>query len=298
MFCFSVQGSRVCFLALLLCGGVGVPAEADSLAEHVVIISVDGLRPDAIDRTEAPILDRWRKRGAMATEARTIFPSITLPSHTSMLTGLRPIRHRVLFNSKKTGMEYIRSTTCLEIAAQAGRRVGFVVAKEKLLHLSRSVPEPSLVSTDAAALARETCRLLRERKPNLLFVHFRDPDSTGHRHGWMSPEQLLAIARVDRGLGTIEKTMKEIGIWDRSVLILTADHGGHGLGHGSFMDVDMLIPWICVGGPIQSGQRIKRSVQTFDTAATALFLLGLPVPSGWDGKPVTELAIRGSAGKK
>ena len=70
--------------------GLGQPERAGAIAQHVVVISIDGLRPDAIAASGAANLQRMMREGAYSLQARTIMPSRTLPSHTSMLTGVTP----------------------------------------------------------------------------------------------------------------------------------------------------------------------------------------------------------------
>src|SRR5689334_12837495 len=57
------------------------------VSDHVVVVSIDGLRPDAIARFKAPTLTRLMHEGRYSLSAQTISLSLTLPSHTSMLTG-------------------------------------------------------------------------------------------------------------------------------------------------------------------------------------------------------------------
>ena len=78
-----------------------LPAEDAPLADHVVLISIDGLRPQFyLDSTwPAPMIQQMREEGAHARAARGIFPSVTYPTHTTILTGSLPSRHRVDYNS-------------------------------------------------------------------------------------------------------------------------------------------------------------------------------------------------------
>ena len=69
----------------------------------------------------------------------------------------------------------------------------------------------------------------------------------------------------------------------RVTLIVTSDHGGSGLRHGSESPADVRIPWLAWGAEVPAGGWIPR-VRTVDTAATVLSLLGLPVPADWLGK--------------
>jgi predicted AlkP superfamily pyrophosphatase or phosphodiesterase len=70
-------------------------------AEHVFIISIDGGKPAVIAQSDMPVLKHLAEAGACTWAASTIYPSITLPSHTSMLTGVGPDKHHILWNSWK-----------------------------------------------------------------------------------------------------------------------------------------------------------------------------------------------------
>src|SRR5688572_20429216 len=65
---------------------------------RVIILSIDGLRPDAIALAPMPNLLALMQSAAYTLSAQTIFPSSTLPSHASMLTGLCPSKHGVDWN--------------------------------------------------------------------------------------------------------------------------------------------------------------------------------------------------------
>src|SRR5918995_1492283 len=77
-------------------------APGPALTRNVVLVSIDGLRPDAIERFGAPTLQRLMREGSYSLSARTIMPSTTLPSHTSMLSGERPEVHGVSWNNVVT----------------------------------------------------------------------------------------------------------------------------------------------------------------------------------------------------
>src|SRR4051812_34808613 len=75
-------------------GGRPVPA-----IRHAIIISIDGGRPDVLLRANMPSLRKLMETGCFSFWAQTIPMSITLPSHTSMLTGVSAERHGVMWNS-------------------------------------------------------------------------------------------------------------------------------------------------------------------------------------------------------
>lgn len=275
-------------LTLLL--ALSPPTVADQPPRRVVLVSLDGLRPDAIAKAKTPTLDKLITGGVWAEKARTILPSATLPSHTSMLTGLTPGKHGVMFwNSLSERRGYIKSKTVLELASAAGRETAMFAGKKKFWHLSRGAGTYQRVGNQLELMPKLIARYLGRKTPDLLFIHFSDPDSTGHRKGWMSEEQIAVIAKVDAALGRIRDEVARSRMGRRVVWIVTADHGGHGTLHGTPLAVDMNIPWICHGPEVRRGYRLKRQIRTYDTAATVLHLLGLPIPDRMDGKPVTEV---------
>lgn len=110
------------------------PAPGPARAERVVIISIDGLRPDAIEAAGAETLRKLIDRGAWALNVETIRPSVTLPSHTAMLTGLDFRRHGVVWNNYRTG--YIPVPTVFSVAAQARKSSAMLFSKDKFHFLA------------------------------------------------------------------------------------------------------------------------------------------------------------------
>ena len=74
-------------------------------ATHVILITIDGLRPDMyLDSSwPAPNLHYLMKQGTYAMHLKSVFPAYTYPSHTAMVTGALPARSGIYFNQPKTG---------------------------------------------------------------------------------------------------------------------------------------------------------------------------------------------------
>src|SRR5207249_999051 len=78
--------------------------------------------------------------------------------------------------------------------------------------------------------------------------------------------------------------------------LITADHGGHDLTHGTNSPEDMTIPWIAAGPGIKRGYEIKRPVSLIDTAATVLRAVGTTdYYVEWTSKSVDEIFETGPA---
>ncbi|MFQ6015733.1 MAG: alkaline phosphatase family protein [Anaerolineae bacterium] len=257
---------------------------------RVLIVSLDGLRPDALQEANTPIIDSLWQQGAYTWRAQTTVPSVTLPSHVSMLSGVGPEKHGVFWNDWRPEAGYVALTTVFEVVRGAGLSTAMFFTKPKLLHIAKpgTVDRVDFTAHDAAAVAVKAAKHILAHKPNLLFVHFPDPDLTGHVFGWMSEQQLKAVEHCDEAMGILLDALVQADLADSTLIIVTADHGGHGRSHGSAQPADTTIPWIIYGPGVRKGYEIEREVITYDTAATALYALGLPIPEEWDGIPVRE----------
>lgn len=281
-------------LALALLLALALPATgllAAPLARHVIIISMDGMRPDAITDRTMPIVDRLKVRGAYTLEARTTLPSVTLVSHASMLTGARPDVHGVTWNTE-TAQGPLKVPTILTIASQHGFSTALVTAKMRLSQLvpDRKVTRFVKAGWTSATVAKAACKLLKEEKPGLMLVHLIDPDSAGHKDGFMSEGYLKAATATDRAVAQVLAAISEAGLKSDTLVIVTADHGGKTgtKRHGSKHPQDVLIPWFVVGPGVREGQHLRHPVSTVDTAATALWALGIELPAHMTGRPVAE----------
>jgi phosphopentomutase len=141
-------------------------------------------------------------------------------------------------------------------------------------------------------VARAAADYLKSSRPHLVFVHFADPDSLGHINGWMSPPYLRTLQRIPSAILTLVRGLREAGIEEQTLLIITADHGGKGRDHATRDREDMTIPWIASGPGVRKNYELSRRLVIYDTAPTVLQALGLAVPSGLDGQPVADIFAR------
>lgn len=269
--------------------------------ERVLIVSIDGLRPDRLLLADAPVLHGLLRGGAYTMWARTTSVAITLPSHTSMLTGVTPRKHGIEWNRDLPFSQpvYPNVPTIFEMAMKAGYTTGFVAGKSKLETLMKPgtithAYAPDDPKSSNRNVVENAVRIIEQHKPELMFVHFPDVDSSGHAEGWGSPAQHQTIAETDAALEAVLRAVVQAGVREKTVVIITADHGGAGRSHGHVGPDDARsrhIPWIANGPMVHADFDLTRleplQVNTEDTAATACWLLGLQLPPYFDGKPVT-----------
>jgi hypothetical protein len=263
------------------------------LIKRVLIVSFDGLRPDAIELAPMDNLIGLMQSGAYSFTAQTVMPSTTLPAHSSMLAGTCVARHHVIWDEYIPENGFANGLDLFDLAHAAGLRTVMIVGKEKL----RQITEPE--STDVFVPFDFTqfefpedeivTRAIEEvqNEFGLMFLHFPSSDLMGHEYGWMSARQLSTLREADGKFGELLAALDTTGLRQSTLIIVSSDHGGHDTTHGYDVPEDMTIPWIISGPGVQPLQ-LRTPIQTMDTAATAAYALGLSIPSDWDGIPVTE----------
>jgi predicted AlkP superfamily pyrophosphatase or phosphodiesterase len=272
-------GASACGLA------VAAPTQAPGPRRHVVLLSIDGCRPDALAAAEARNLIRFGEEGTRAARALTIPLSLTLPSHSSMLSGYDLEHHQVTWNYPLPEYGYIKVPTIFARARAAGLRTVMVMGKDKFLTLLQpdSLDELHELAGDEDGIIDQAIFVARKARFDLMFIHLPNPDLTGHLEGWMSPPYLARLSHIDALFGQLLDALPS----DATVLV-TSDHGGHDYTHGEDTDIDRLIPWMIRGPGIRRGLVLEREILTMDSAATALRLLGLALDATAQGRVVDE----------
>jgi arylsulfatase A-like enzyme len=229
--------------------------------------------------------------------ARTTDLAVTLPSHTSMLTGVPPEKHRVDWNDDQPG-RFPAWPTLFELARQAGYSTAMAAGKSKFHAFQEPgaldwsyVPGVNVV-TDAS-VADTAVAYIALHRPEVLFVHLPGVDTAGHRYGWGSQEQLDAITVADASIGRVLDALRGQRLLDSTLVIVSSDHGGAGKSHGGVDPRSRFIPWIAAGPGVCANLDLTTdadlSVRTEDTFATAAYVLGITPPKRVDGKPVMEI---------
>jgi hypothetical protein len=255
---------------------------------RVLIISIDGLRPDVINLAPMPYLLTLMLKGAYSLSAQTIIPNTTLPAHTSMLSGLCVLKHNVRWDEYIPQNGYAIGTGLFELAHTAGLKTVMYVGKEKL----RQITEPK--NTDVFQFVDKPDDILMTQLITnfpqdfgLMFVHLRDVDLAGHDTYWLSRKQLDAANIADQEINRLLNALDKYNLRNQTLVIITADHGGKKGNHIETNPETTTIPWI-ISGPGVQPKHLTTQINTVDTAATAAYALGLKIPKEWDGIPVYE----------
>lgn len=260
----------------------GAAAAPGARVDRVVLISVDGLRSDALLAVPADQLPGFTRlqQGAHTLNARCDPDrSVTLPNHTAMLTG-RPVfgdqGHAWLKNDEADEGETLHSNrgaylaSMFDVAHDRGLKTAAFAGKSKFAIYDVSydaahgaadevAPDHGRDKLDEFVFATKTpeivdnvVRVLKDGGPrSLVFAHFAVTDLTAHVHGWdITPgsKYMRAVASVDaelvRLLDVIESDAK---LASTTAIVLTADHGGGAplRSHDqAHMWVDYIIPFV------------------------------------------------------
>jgi predicted AlkP superfamily pyrophosphatase or phosphodiesterase len=267
--------------------------------KRVLVISIDGMRPDVLLRANVPNIRELTLHGSFTFWAESTKMAITLPTHVSMLTGVSPAKHHITWNdNRQVKSGELTLPTLFDLAKKAGYSTSMVIGKEKLAILAKPgmvdwLKTPGKTREDALAIAEGAAEVIREHQPQVMFVHIPDPDAIGHSSGWGSPEQVAAADRADRGVGILMAVLMKAGLRDKTLVIVTADHGGSGRSHGAKVPFSHFIPWIAVGPGVRENYDLtlepELAVHVEDVFATALNFLGIAIPANSDGKPVLAI---------
>lgn len=307
----SRAGAILLLLACLLQSGCGGRDSDRPLS--VVLISIDTIRPSRIgcygnDAIETPHIDDLAARGVRFTNCIASAP-LTLPSHSSLLTGQYPFRHRVRNNGRyvlnedrlslaevlqHNGYETAAFVGAFPLDSQFGLAQGFDLYDDEFGQSINSVQDFEERSADKVVDATIGWLDKNAASDFFLFVHFFDP-----HFRYQPPEPFASdyesnpydgeVAFVDQQIGRLLEALRSHGADRRTLVILTGDHGeslgDHGeKSHAIFVyDATLRVPFIISWPPRSDeatpwprGAVVDELVRTIDIAPTTLGALGAP----------------------
>jgi len=241
-------------LALSTAASAGGAASADGRRKRrphrnrrAYVIVIDGCRPDELDEGITPQLQALRDGGLRYPRASSMPIMETIPNHVMMMSGVRPDRSGVPANSiydraaaAVRTMDQptdIKVKTVLERLNGKGFRTGTVLSKEYLYGVFgtratyRWEPSPTLPITEHAPdqfTMAATLAMIDEVDPHLVFVNLGDIDRFGHADLTgplgLKASRRAALADTDTLVGRFVDHLKSTGRWERSMVIVLADH--------------------------------------------------------------------------
>jgi arylsulfatase A-like enzyme len=325
-------------------------ANIASKKPNVLLISIDTIRSDHLgcygyERDTSPSLDRFAAE-AIRFDKAVVPMSHTLPSHTSLFTGLNPLRHRLKMNGMKLEPDLLTLTEILKnhgYSTFAG--IGSVILKNTT-GMSRGFDVYDENMNGNLSRLAEDVRKSAELWLNkagasgfFMFLHFWDPHSPyqppapfdtffkSHNDGFsdlylptrlnhdhlkgvygdfedrelpkfIEKEKNLydgEIRYLDDELGKFFDYLKEQGMWDNTLIIITGDHGESlgergWWGHESFFEEQVLVPLLIkLPGNGRAVESVHQTVRLIDIVPTVMDLLNIGNMPEYDGKSLVDL---------
>ena len=253
--------------------------------KKVLLISIDGMRSDGLQKCGNPYVKELEKMCAFTYNGSSMNPSVTFPCHFSMTHSVTPQRHGILTN---TYVPQVRPVNGIfERVNSAGGVCAMFYGWEPL----RDIVSPGalrfatyfnayMTESSDTLLTDECEKILTQYKPDFAFLYMVETDEKGgHDNVWMSDEYLR---RISIAIDNVKRMIEKFG--DEYRIIIMADHGGHDRSHGSTMPEDMIIPFFFYGPEFTVGEVTDRDLSLLDIAPTIATILGVGLEPEWEGK--------------
>lgn len=277
--------------------------------EHVVITGIDGMSPDGIQKAKTPTLDSMIRNGAATMHARSVLPSSSSSNWASMIMGADTEQHGVTsngwekFDHQLPPVVVTKNGTFPTIFTlfkdqQPEAHVGAIYDWDGFGRLfEKSDVDFDIDGDHEDNTTQAAVNYIKEHKPKFTFVHLDHVDHVGHSLGHGSPEYYKSVEKADSLIAKIVNSTKDAGIFEKTMFIISADHGGLGFGHGGESLAEMEIPFIMYGAGIKKGYKIDETVYQYDNAPTVAYAMGLQMPQAWIGRPIKGAFIGNEAPK-
>lgn len=274
------------------------------VAEHVVLIGLDGWGAYSMPKADMPTVRDFMKSGCYTMEKRAVLPSSSAPNWASMFMGTpTEIHGYTKWGSRTpeipepiTGKHGMFPTLFQVLRdAEPDAEIGVLYEWDGIKYLvdtlSLSYHEQARLNVPGVAshITDLAEKYIRDKKPRLIAVCYDEPDHTGHSAGHDTPEYYDKIHELDQCIARIVQAVKDAGIYDDTVFVITADHGGINKGHGGITLEEMLTPFIISGKGIKSGGRFDEVMMQQDVAPTIARILDVRQPQAWAGRPMIQV---------
>ncbi|RDY60286.1 nucleotide pyrophosphatase [Flagellimonas nanhaiensis] len=266
--------------------------------EHIIVIGVDGMSPDGIQKANTPMLDSMIQNGASTMHARSVLPSSSSPNWASMIMGADTEQHGITSNgwekfdhrlppvvSTKEGT--FPTIFTLFKDQQPDAQIGAIYDWDGFGRLFEKDDVDFDIDGDHEdGTTKDAVGYIEEHRPKFTFVHLDHVDHAGHSMGHGSLEYYKSVEKADSLIMEIVNAAKNAEMFDKTLFIVSADHGGLGFGHGGESPAEMNVPFILYGAGIKKGYQIEETVYQFDNAPTVAYAMNLQTPQAWIGRPV------------
>lgn len=241
---------KTAWLALLLlaAGCASHPASTDAPNDTVplLLISIDGMRSDYLQRGLSPHLQAMIEGGVHAQWMNPSYPSLTFPNHYTLVTGLRPDHHGIINNTMLDAELGAFSLDNRDAVGDgrwwSGEPIWVGAEKAGLPTATMFWPgseaqiqgvrphywfryDKNFAPQQRVRQVLDWLAMPASTRPRLITLYFEDVDTQGHEHGPDSPQVDAAITEVDDAIGQLTQVLQQRGQLDKVNIIVVSDHG-------------------------------------------------------------------------
>lgn len=284
-------------LAVWLVAAVHAHAAPDGV-EHLVIVGIDGMGTTGVTNGDIPVMRKMMSEGAWTMHARGVIPTVSMPNWAAIIMGAGPEQNGVTTNDWKP--EKTRITPACTGLAKTFPTIFGVLREQKpdanmaIFHdwsefnilVEPGVPNVIEHTKGPETTINRAIEYFKQNRPLFMFIHLDNVDHAGHTEGWETPPYMQALNLADTLIGKLRDAIEEAAGANKTIYLVTSDHGGTGKNHGMSLMNELEIPWMISGPGVVKGKELNTPINNFDTAATAAWILGVNPPECWIGRPV------------
>lgn len=239
---FLAAGLQACVTQPLEAPKTVAVTPAEARKAITILISIDGFRPDYLNRGVTPNLNALAEAGISAA-MRPSFPSITFPNHWTLVTGLRPDRNGIVGNRMEDpghpGMTFTMQSE--EPFWWSTAEPIWITAEKAGIHSATMFWPGANVAFDGRRpqdwqqyghevsnrqrvdAVIDWLRRPADTRPAFFTLYFDAVDSAGHANGPDSPKTTAVVGEVDAAIGRLRSELTALG--QPANVVIVADHG-------------------------------------------------------------------------
>jgi len=265
---------------------------------RVIVLGLDGMRPDGIENAYTPNLHRLIHEGTSTMNGRAVYPTSSGANWSSMVLGAGPDQHGIDRNDwllenrnilpiyeKPNG--YFPSVFDVLKIKHPEIRCSAVLDWYPVAHYFDSTILDTIIDTDSTAeVINNILAEVLEKDARFVFTQIDKMDYAGHSTGYGSEAYLKEAEELDKEIGRLIEGLEENELYEDTYILVISDHGGIGKGHGNKTMEEYKVPFIIRGPGVMQGKSTAEPVMPYDIAATVASIFNCEIPPYWIGTNV------------